>query len=200
MKGKVAPLIKEFYPQYFSIEEYPAARCAAFSKVSEPWGEFSNFGKTPIVVNEVEYSCVEKLFQCLKFFETPEAVVDIFNASGQKIKMKAKKWDKAGATRSDWGKLIVDAMKYCLNLKYEQIPAFRDALEKSKGLHIVEDQSTFAKKEANAWGCKLVEDKYVGPNLMGRLLMELRDNGIFGINTISGISELTQILRFANNE
>ena len=198
MKGKVEPLIKEFYPQYYGIEEYPALQSAPFSKVSKHWGEFSNFGKTPIVVDGVEFSCVEKLFQCLKFFDNPEAIVDIYKASGQTIKMKAKKWDKARGTRSDWGKLIVDAMKYCLNLKYEQIPAFRDTLERSKGLHIVEDQTTFAKKQANAWGCKLVGDKYVGPNLMGRLLMELRDNGLFDVRPTPGIDNLITTIKGAS--
>lgn len=181
MKGKVAPLIKEFYPQYYSIEEYPALQSAPFCKVADKWGAFSNFGITPLIIEGVEFSCVEKLFQCIKFYHNPEAVRDIYSASGQTIKMKAKKWDKAGATRSDWGQIIVDAMKYCLNLKYNQVESFRQTLAESSGLFIVEDQTTFADKQANTWGCKLVGDKYVGPNLMGRLLMELRDNGPFDV-------------------
>lgn len=192
MKGKVAPLIKEFYPQYYTIEDYPALRCAPFRKVAEKWGIFSNFGVTPVVIEGIEFSCVEKLFQCIKFYHNPEAVRDIYYAAGQTIKMKAKKWDKVGATRSDWGKIIVDAMKFCLNLKYNQVPDFKQALEDSKGLFIVEDQTKFAEKEANAWGCKLVGDKYIGPNLMGRLLMELRDNGLFDVQTIPGIDLLTE--------
>lgn len=195
MKGKVAPLIKEFYPQYYSIEEYPASQCAPFCKVADKWGEFSNFGVTPIVVDAIEFSCVEKLFQCIKFCNSPEAIKDIYSATGQTIKMKAKKWDKAGATRKDWGKIIVDTMKFCLNLKYEQVEAFRRILDESRGLYIVEDQTTFSQKQADTWGCKLVGDKYVGPNLMGRLLMELRDNGVFSMENISGITEITLYLR-----
>lgn len=200
MKGKVAPLIKEFYPQYYTIEEYPASCCAPFCKVADKWGEFSNFGVTPLFVDGVEFSCVEKLFQCIKFYNNPEAVRDIFSASGQTIKMKAKKWDKAGATRADWGQIIVDVMKFCLNLKYNQVEAFRDALLESKGMFIVEDQTTFREKQANTWGCKLVGDKYVGPNLMGRLLMELRDDGLFSLNPIFKVSEIVEILDSSNNE
>ena len=33
------------------------------------------------------------------------------------------------------------------------------------------------KKNPDAWGVKLQDDNFVGPNLLGRLLMELRDNG-----------------------
>ena len=43
----------------------------------------------------------------------------------------------------------------------------------------MEDQTTFTKKNPDTWGAKLSDDgkEYIGPNLMGRLLMELRDNG-----------------------
>ncbi len=78
------------------------------------------------------------------------------------------------------GMIVVGAMKQCLQLKYEQSEEFRVALERSKGKYIVEDQSTFRKKYADTWGVKRQGDFYVGPNLMGRLLMELRDNGFSG--------------------
>ena len=34
--------------------------------------------------------------------------------------------------------MVVDAMKYCLTLKYEQSEAFRKELERSRGKYIVE--------------------------------------------------------------
>ena len=178
MKGKVAPFIKEYYPQYFSIEQYPAEKCAPFCKVENRWGLFSNFGNTPIQIEGITFSCVEKLFQCLKF-EDLEVLRDIYKLPGQQIKMMAKHWVKVGKERTDWGKHIVDAMKFCLNLKYDQVPEFRKVLEESKDLYIVEDQTTFSSKNANTWGVKLKGEEYVGPNLMGRLLMELRDKGKF---------------------
>ena len=39
----------------------------------------------------------------------------------------------------------------------------------------MEDQTSFPKKNADTWGAKLVGEEYVGPNLLGRLLMELRE-------------------------
>ena len=71
-------------------------------------------------------------------------------------------------------------MKFVLQQKYEQSLPFREALERSKGHFIVEDQTTFPKKTADTWGVKRQGDTYVGPNLLGRLLMELRDNGSLG--------------------
>ena len=73
--------------------------------------------------------------------------------------------------------MIIDAMKFCLAQKYEQSEAFRQELERSKGKFIVEDQTSFNKMDPDAWGVKPREGSYVGPNLLGRLLMELRDNG-----------------------
>ena len=72
----------------------------------------------------------------------------------------------------------MDIMKFCLHQKYEQCPEFREVLERTKGYHIVELQDAKNDKEstrANAWGVKSKGQNYVGPNLMGRLLMELRD-------------------------
>ena len=181
MKGRVAPFIKEYYPQYFSIEKYPADKCVAFCKANRKWGIFSNFGKTPINMTGIIFSCVEKLFQCLKF-DDPEVISEIYKSNAQSIKMMAKHWVKEGKERADWGKYVVDAMKFCLNLKYDQIPEFRNTLEESKGFYIVEDQTTFSSKNANTWGVKLRGEEYVGPNLMGRLLMELRDNGKFNVD------------------
>lgn len=96
-------------------------------------------------------------------------------------KMTAKHYQKLGGhRREDWGAMIIDAMKYCLQLKYEQCPEFREELERTKGKFIVELQDKKADKEQsrpNGWGVKIKGDMYVGPNIMGRLLMELRDKG-----------------------
>ena len=53
--------------------------------------------------------------------------------------MTTKHWEKTHR-REDWGKMIVDAMKFCLTQKYEQSEEFRQELERSKGNYIVEDQ------------------------------------------------------------
>ena len=174
----IREFIEKNYPEYYSIERYPREKTAPFCSVDQPWGLFSNFGRTPLVVDGVSFDCTEKLFQVMKFTDSVSRRA-IYSAKGQTIKMKAKHFEKVGTVRPDWGEIIVDAMEFCLMEKYRQSEAFSEELERSRGLFIVEDQTSFPKKSPNTWGVKLSADgnEFVGPNLMGRLLMELRDNG-----------------------
>lgn len=169
----VAPFIEKYYPQYYSIETYPVDDSIPIRKVSDEWGILGNFAHTPIIYEGMTYKSAEQLFQMMKFADEDirQAVYDAPNS-----KYMAKHYEKTHR-RDDWGMIFVDAMKQCLQLKYEQSEEFRAALEQSKGKHIVEDQSSFKKSWADTWGVKKQGDLYVGPNLMGRLLMELRDNG-----------------------
>ena len=169
----ISDFIRDNYPEYWGIQSYPASECVRILKVAEEWGVFSNFGHTPIVVEGVTFDTSERLFQLMKF-KDEEPVKAIFSANNPK--MTSKHWEKTHR-REDWGKMIIDAMKFCLTKKYEQSEKFRQELERSKGKYIVEDQSSFPKKNPDAWGVKLCEGSCVGPNLLGRLLMELRDNG-----------------------
>ena len=147
----IAPFIQEFYPQYYSIKTYPISECVAIRKVKEPWG----------------------IFQLMKFKEE-KPILAVYNAKTPK--MIAKHWEKTHR-REDWGRMIVDAMKFCITQKYEQSEDFRKELERSKGKYIVEDQTSFPKKTPDTWGVKQQGSDFVGPNLLGRLLMELRDKG-----------------------
>lgn len=170
----ISDFIRENYPEYWGLQSYPANQCVRIHKIDEEWGIFSNFGHTPIVVEGVTFDTSERLFQLMKF-KDEEPVKAIYYKKGNP-KMTTKHWEKTHR-RDDWGKIIVDAMKFCLTQKYEQSEAFRQELERSKGKIIVEDQSGLTKKNPDAWGVKLQDDNFVGPNLLGRLLMELRDNG-----------------------
>ena len=170
----IADFIRVNYPEYWGLQSYPAAECVRIHKIDEEWGVFSNFGHTPIVVDGVVFDTSERLFQLMKF-KDEEAVRAIYYKKGNP-KMPAKHWERTHR-RDDWGRMIVDAMKFCLTQKYEQCGDFRNELERSKGKFIVEDQTSFTKKNPDAWCVKLQGDNFVGPNLLGRLLMELRDNG-----------------------
>lgn len=176
MANSIAPFIKQYHPEYYSIETYPADKVARICKVTEKWGDFSNFGRIPVIVDGVEFNTSERLYQVMKFAD-PEARKAVFNAV--QPKMQAKHQSGLGRRREDWGRYLVDAMKFCLMTKYEQSEKFRRELEETAGLYIVEDQTTFPKKNADTWGVKLSSggNSYIGPNLLGRLLMELRDNG-----------------------
>ena len=169
----IAPFIQKYYPMYYSIETYPVSECVAIRKVKEPWGIFGNFAPTPIIINGVTFKTSELLFQLMKFKEK-EPILAVYNAKNPK--MIAKHWEKTHR-REDWGRMIVDAMKFCITQKYEQSEDFRKELERSKGKYIVEDQTSFPKKTPDTWGVKQQGSDFIGPNLLGRLLMELRDKG-----------------------
>ena len=169
----IAPFIQKYYPEYYSIETYPVSECVAIRKVKEPWGIFGNFAPTPIIINGVTFKTSELLFQLMKFKEA-EPILAVYNANNPK--MTAKHWEKTHR-REDWGRMIVDAMKFCLTQKYEQNEDFRKELVRSKDKYIVEDQTSFPKKTPDTWGVKQQGSDFVGPNLLGRILMELRKNG-----------------------
>lgn len=169
----IAPFIKEYYPQYYSIESYPASECARIHKVAQEWGVFSNFAGTPIEIDGVVFKNAEQIFQIMKFKDA-EQILAVYKAGNPK--MTARHWEKTHR-RKDWGEMLVDAIKFCLQKKYEQSQIFRDKIVLSRGRYIVEDQTTFPKKTPDTWGVKLIGETFIGPNLLGRLLMELRENG-----------------------
>lgn len=177
----ISEYIKEFYPQYYGYETYPKSESVTIHKVDGEWGIFSNFASTPIIIDGVRFKSSEHLFQLMKF-KAPVVISNIMNGitnKGKKcyqIKKTVKSYEKE-FRREDWGSMIIDAMKFCLMKKYEQSADFRAKLEESKGHFIVEDQTTMPKKSPDAWGVKSCGDNFAGPNLLGRLLMELRDNG-----------------------
>lgn len=178
----VREFIEKYYPEYYSIERYPADKTAAFCSTDKEWGIFSNFAHTSVVVDGVTFDSTERLFQVMKFADTDTRKFLYELTSRMRkgtVKMQARHMEKVGTVRPDWGNIIVDAMKFCLIEKYRQCEAFRLELERSRGLFIVEDQTTFPKKNPDTWGAKRSSDgrEFIGPNLMGRLLMELRDNG-----------------------
>ena len=174
-EGKVRPFIEKYYPEYYSWNDYPVDKCAPIRTNKEEWGILGNLYSTPLVVNGVVFTSSEQLFQMMKFTDE-ETILTLYNTSGLTPKMMAKKFENAGSRRSDWGQIIIDCMKFCLQTKYEQCEAFRITLHKTKGMFIVEDESK-RRKTPDTWGVVREGDMFVGSNLLGRLLMELRDNG-----------------------
>lgn len=176
-KYSIAQFIKEYYPEYFRWNEYPVGECIPFTTTQAEWGILGNFAPTPLVVDGVRFVNSEQLFQIMKF-KDKETLLNIYHARGMNIKYSAKRGEKNELRRPDWGRIIVDCMKFCLQTKYDQSEEFRNTLKQTSDCIIVEDQSRRKTiKNVDTWGAVLVNDKYVGSNLLGRLLMELRNNG-----------------------
>ena len=173
---RIAEFIKKYYPEYWGIQVYPIEQSVFFHKKTDEHWILSNMSSCPLEVEGIPFKNSEHLFQTLKF-ATPKSITAVYQSNN--AKMTAKHFQKLGGhRREDWGQIFIDVMKFCLQQKYEQCPEFREELERTKGYNIVELQDKKNDKvssRANAWGVKSKGQNYEGANLMGRLLMELRD-------------------------
>lgn len=98
--GKLAPLIKEFYPEYYSWNEYPLDKCIPIRGVKEQWGILGNFAPTPLIVKGVLFSNSEQLFQMMKFSDK-ETLLSIYQSKGlplNGLQKKEKRTDYAVRT------------------------------------------------------------------------------------------------------
>ena len=166
------------YSQYDIVERYPAEQTIGFTSTAAEWGILSNFAKTPMVVNGGEFACVEQMFHYIRLNNDMERAEYLKLTPNLGLKMKAKAFKKRGVERSDWREIAVDVMRFCLNHKYQASAEFRKALADSGDRFIVEDESN-RKKKPDSWGAVLdtATNEYYGKNIMGRLLIELREKG-----------------------
>jgi hypothetical protein len=98
--GKLAPLIKEYYPDYYLWCEYPCNQCVTIRKVDEEWGILGNFHPTSLNIDGLTFVNSEQLFQCFKFRDK-ETLLSIYNKRGLPIKWSAKSGETKGY-RGDW--------------------------------------------------------------------------------------------------
>lgn len=168
-----------YYPEYNIIERYPAEQTVGFTSTTAEWGILSNFAKTPMVVNGLEFACVEQLFHYIRLNNEEERAAYLKLIPNMGLKMKAKAFAKRGIERADWREIAVDVMRFCLNNKFQSSEKFRKALADSGSKYIVEDESN-RKNKPDSWGVVFDVDtnEYYGKNIMGRLLMELREKGV----------------------
>ena len=166
------------YSQYDIVERYPAEQTIGFTSTAAEWGILSNFAKPPLVVNGVEFACVEQMFHYIRLNNEQERAAYLKLTPNMGLKMKAKAFAKRGVERSDWKEIAVDVMRFCLNHKYQASAEFRKALADSGDRFIVEDESN-RKKQPDSWAAVLdtATNEYYGKNIMGRLLIELREKG-----------------------
>ncbi len=115
----------------------------------------------------------EALYQALRFPERQELQhLIIAQNSPMTAKMKSKVYRDLH-TREDWDDVRVDVMRWCLRVKLAQNwETFGDLLRETGARQIVEDS-----RKDDFWGAKPTDDGRLlrGRNVLGKLLMELRD-------------------------
>lgn len=152
---------------------YRAEESAVFFKTKEQHGGLSNMASGyTLSVSGIEILSSEALYQLCRYPNLPDAQREILRErSPMTAKMKSKK--HRNQTRDDWLRVRVSIMKWCLRVKLIQnFEAFEKVLLETGSRPIVEKKI----RREDFWGAKVQEDgSFIGRNVLGRLLMELRD-------------------------
>ena len=154
------------------VRTYSRAGSVVFLKTNEPFGGLSNMaGGFPLCVNGIRILTSEALYQACRFPHRPEVQwLIIGQPSPMTAKMKSKPYRQD--SRPDWDRVRVKIMRWCLRVKLAQNwDAFSKLLLETGDRPIVEQS-----RKDEFWGAKPVDDHtLVGMNVLGRLLMELRE-------------------------
>lgn len=155
------------------LRTYRRTESVVFLKTDEPFGGLSNMaGGYPIHVNGLRIHTSEALYQVCRFPHLPEVQRMIIGQfSPMTAKMRSKPYRKD--SRLDWDQVRVRIMRWCLRMKLaNNWSTFSELLLRTAERPIVEE----SRKDA-FWGAKASGDgsTLVGMNVLGRLLMELRE-------------------------
>ena len=146
---------------------------AVFHKTREKHGGLSNMAAGfPLRVNGIQIRTSEALYQACRFPHLPDVQREIIGErSPMTAKMRSKPW--RDETRPDWMEVRVKVMRWVLRVKLAQNwEKFSHELLETDNLEIVEKKT----RRADFWGAKVQEDgSFFGKNVLGRLLMELRE-------------------------
>ena len=135
-----------------------------FYRVSEPYGEFSNFAKYPFEVEGKKWSTSEHYFQAQKFVGTVhEEKVRLARTARDAANMGR---DRSLPMRSDWETVKLDVMRNAIRHKFDSYPALIELLLSTGEEQIIEQTTN-----DEYWGCGA---SGAGLNMLGKLLMELR--------------------------
>ena len=151
---------------------YDRSNSVVFQKTKETFGGLSNMaGGFPLIVNDIRIRTSEALYQACRFPHRPEVQREII---GQKSPMTAKMKSKPHRqnSRSDWNKVRIKIMRWCLQVKLAQNwDTFSELLLATGDRPIVEQS-----RRDDFWGAKPVDEcALIGVNALGRLLTELRE-------------------------
>ncbi len=154
------------------LRTYDKKEIIFFRTTAGEFGPLSNMAPDfPIFIQGIRIATAEALYQACRFPNDPDVqrlIID--QMSPMTAKMKSKKY--RDRTRGDWDEVRVNIMRWCLRKKLQDNwQKFGHVLERSGGRPIVEEST-----KDSFWGAKPTENGLlVGMNVLGRLLMELRD-------------------------
>lgn len=137
-----------------------------FYHSDQPWGEFSNFSKHAIFVNNKIWPTVEHFYQAQKF--TQSTLQEEIRCCETPILAKKYAYDQMPiSSRSDWVTVRESVMLEGLRAKFGQHPNLRGQLIKTGTRYLVE-----LTHQDNYWGDP---GDGTGQNRLGHLLMQVRE-------------------------
>jgi ribA/ribD-fused uncharacterized protein len=157
-----------------------------YDQKEDPYGVFSNFALSAMVVDETEYTCCEQFYQASKFVD-PEYRAEIMKQkTGGCIKylsdqnpnivrwpwqrplalIVTKHWERGVRMREGWKDMKLDVMRKGVMAKFKQNQSMRRVLL-STGNALLREASP----RDSFWGTGKNGD---GQNWLGRILMEVR--------------------------
>ena len=145
----------------------PHAEAIEFSRISDPYGCFSNFSRHPITVDGITWLTSEHYFQAQKFAGSdPDWVTEIqHQVSPMAAAMKGR--SRAHPIRADWAEVRDDVMRRAVLTKALEHADVRETLESTGDRVIVEKRA-----KDSYWGSGRSGG---GKNMLGRIWMEARD-------------------------
>lgn len=154
------------------LRTYVRNEAAVFCKTKEAFGGLSNMASGyPLHINGVRILTSEALYQACRFPHRPEVQQEII---GQRSPMTAKMASRSHNedSRPDWGDVRIPIMRWCLRVKLAQNTEAFGRLLLTTGDRPIVEQSY----KDDYWGAKPNGDTLIGQNILGRLLMEVREN------------------------
>ena len=152
---------------------YDRLSSVVFLKTKEAFGGLSNMASGfPLLVNGIRIRTSEALYQTCRFPHLPDVQrLIIEQQSPMTAKMKSKPYRHY--SRRDWNRVRVNVMRWCLRVKLAQNwDVFSKLLLDTGDRPIVEHS-----RKDDFWGAKPVDERTLaGMNVLGRLLMELRES------------------------
>jgi ribA/ribD-fused uncharacterized protein len=136
----------------------------SFYRVSDPYGEFSNFSPHSIALNGKQWPTAEHYFQAQKFVGT-EHEEAVRQAKSPMIAARMGR-SRERPLRPDWETVKDDVMREALNAKFTQHPELRSLLLATGDAVIIEHTKNDGYWADGGDGS--------GKNRLGELLMELR--------------------------
>lgn len=128
---------------------------------------FSNFHGAEVLINGLVYPTAEHYFQAMKFAKTNPKYAEEIRKSATPLKAKKLGASRAYPIEKQWNEKRDGVMRTALFAKVLQYPQFKQALLETGDAELIE-----AAPRDYYWG---EGAKKTGKNMLGKLLMELRD-------------------------